>query len=78
MTTKNLLDLRDRRHTFTDLEAKVFDVLIIGAGITGCGVARDVVHDELEEESVELRRRQRVGARQIEGVLGRDDEEEIV
>jgi glycerol-3-phosphate dehydrogenase len=35
------LDLRDRRASFAALEAERFDLLIIGAGITGCGVARD-------------------------------------
>ncbi|RJP18705.1 MAG: glycerol-3-phosphate dehydrogenase/oxidase [Candidatus Abyssobacteria bacterium SURF_5] len=35
------LDLRDRRKSFGRLEEQVFDVLVIGAGITGCGIARD-------------------------------------
>lgn len=35
------LDLRDRAALFRTLEGQVFDVLIIGAGITGAGVARD-------------------------------------
>jgi len=35
------LDLRDRKASFAALEAETFDVLIIGAGITGCGIARD-------------------------------------
>ena len=34
-------DLRDRRAGFAALEAETFDLLIIGAGITGCGTARD-------------------------------------
>lgn len=41
MADKNALDLRDRRGAFAELEAQTFDILIIGAGITGCGVARD-------------------------------------
>ncbi len=41
LSEKNTLDLRDRRGAFAELEAQVFDILIIGAGITGCGVARD-------------------------------------
>ena len=41
MIEKNSLDLRNRRSDFARLEAKIFDILIIGAGITGCGVARD-------------------------------------
>lgn len=35
------LDLRNRRGLFSALEGEVFDLLIIGAGITGTGVARD-------------------------------------
>ncbi len=35
------LDLRNRRATFAALRDEEFDVLVIGAGITGCGVARD-------------------------------------
>jgi glycerol-3-phosphate dehydrogenase len=35
------LDLRDRIGGFASLEGELFDLLIIGAGITGCGVARD-------------------------------------
>lgn len=44
MTSKNKprLDLRDRKAGFSALEAETFDVLIIGAGITGCGTARDL------------------------------------
>ena len=41
MDRNNSLDLRDRHGAFADLEAQTFDLLIIGAGITGCGVARD-------------------------------------
>ena len=35
------LDLRNRKALFSSLEGEVFDLLIIGAGITGTGVARD-------------------------------------
>ena len=35
------LDLRDRAALFARLEAESFDVLVIGAGITGAGIARD-------------------------------------
>ncbi len=38
MTT---LDFRNRRALFAALESAPFDLLVIGAGITGCGVARD-------------------------------------
>ncbi len=35
------LNFIDRRASFKALEAEEFDVLVIGAGITGCGTARD-------------------------------------
>jgi glycerol-3-phosphate dehydrogenase len=35
------LDLRNRSALFSVLEGEVFDLLIIGAGITGSGIARD-------------------------------------
>lgn len=35
------LDFRDRSVVFARLEAETFDLLVIGAGITGCGIARD-------------------------------------
>lgn len=35
------LDFRDRAAAFAALERDVFDILVIGAGITGAGVARD-------------------------------------
>lgn len=41
MKKKDSLDLRDRHRSFAEIEAQRFDILIIGAGITGCGVARD-------------------------------------
>ena len=41
MTTINALDLRDRDALFDEMEARVFDLAIIGGGITGAGVARD-------------------------------------
>ena len=37
----NSLDFRNRSGVFSALEDAPFDVLVIGAGITGCGVARD-------------------------------------
>ncbi len=39
--TENHLDLRDRYATFAALEGAVFDLLVIGGGITGAGIARD-------------------------------------
>lgn len=41
MSKKNTLDLRNRRAAFAELDSQTFDILIIGGGITGCGVARD-------------------------------------
>jgi len=38
---KTSLDFRNREAGFKALEAGTFDLLVIGAGITGCGVARD-------------------------------------
>ncbi len=35
------LDFRDRAGRFSALEDRVFDLLVIGAGITGAGIARD-------------------------------------
>ena len=35
------LDLRNRKALFSALEGEVFDLLIIGAGITGTGIDRD-------------------------------------
>lgn len=35
------LDLRNRSKTFAAMEEQIFDLLVIGAGITGAGVARD-------------------------------------
>ena len=39
--TANYLDLRDRTATFSALKSEVFDILVIGGGITGAGIARD-------------------------------------
>jgi glycerol-3-phosphate dehydrogenase len=39
--TGSALDLRNRRAGFAALEAETFDLLVIGGGITGAGVARD-------------------------------------
>ena len=37
MGRKNILDLRNRRAAFAELDAQTFDILIIGGGITGSG-----------------------------------------
>ncbi|PLW66778.1 glycerol-3-phosphate dehydrogenase/oxidase [Pseudohalioglobus lutimaris] len=39
--TSTHLDLRDRAATFTALKADTFDMLVIGGGITGAGIARE-------------------------------------
>ncbi|MBT4641909.1 MAG: glycerol-3-phosphate dehydrogenase/oxidase [Deltaproteobacteria bacterium] len=41
MLKSTALNLTDRQQSFAALGAETFDVLIIGAGITGCGIARD-------------------------------------
>lgn len=35
------LDFRDRKSLYGSLQGGTFDILVIGAGITGCGIARD-------------------------------------
>lgn len=49
------LDFRDRTATFDELEQGVFDVVVIGAGITGAGVARDAALRGLRVALVESR-----------------------
>ena len=49
------LDLRDRRESFTALGRETFDVLIVGAGITGCGTARDAARRGLRVALVDAR-----------------------
>ena len=41
MTNASHLDLRDRARLIRALEESTFDLLVIGGGITGAGVARD-------------------------------------
>ena len=41
MRATNDLNLSNRTKTFQQLEAQVFDLLVIGGGITGAGIARD-------------------------------------
>lgn len=41
MNTATALDFKDRSTGFNTLEDGIYDVLVIGAGITGCGIARD-------------------------------------
>ena len=49
------LDLRDRTRLFALLEADVFDVAVIGGGITGAGIARDAAMRGLSVALVEAR-----------------------
>ncbi|MBW1984327.1 MAG: FAD-dependent oxidoreductase [Deltaproteobacteria bacterium] len=41
MPNKSEIDATRREQTLATLQRERFDVLVIGAGITGCGVARD-------------------------------------
>ncbi|MGH7010912.1 MAG: FAD-dependent oxidoreductase, partial [Caulobacteraceae bacterium] len=49
------LDLRDRSRLFAALEADVFDLAVIGGGITGAGIARDAAMRGLSVALVEAR-----------------------
>lgn len=53
MPAPSNLDFRDRAALINTLEADVFDVLIIGGGITGAGVARDAAMRGLSVALVE-------------------------
>ncbi|MBS1837554.1 MAG: glycerol-3-phosphate dehydrogenase/oxidase [Actinobacteria bacterium] len=54
-TAPGALDQRDRHAAFARLEADTFDVVVIGAGITGAGVARDAAQRGLRVALVEAR-----------------------
>lgn len=49
------LDLRDRAASFAALEAEPFDLLVVGAGITGAGIARDAALRGLHTALVDAR-----------------------
>lgn len=49
------LDFRDRAKVFAALEAETFDLLVIGGGVTGAGVARDAAMRGLKVAMVEAR-----------------------
>src|SRR6476646_10438406 len=49
------LDFRDRGKLFAALERETFDVLVIGGGVTGAGVARDAAMRGLKVALVEAR-----------------------
>jgi glycerol-3-phosphate dehydrogenase len=49
------LDFRNRGKVFQDLDARVFDLIVIGGGVTGAGVARDAAMRGLSVALVEAR-----------------------
>lgn len=49
------LDFRDRGRVFAALEAQTFDLIVIGGGVTGAGVARDAAMRGLAVALVEAR-----------------------
>ena len=49
------LDFRDREKLFASLVAQTFDLLVIGGGVTGAGVARDAAMRGLKVALVEAR-----------------------
>jgi len=55
MNTSSHMDLRDRAAIFRELESKVFDILVIGGGITGAGIARDAAMRGLSVALIEAR-----------------------
>ena len=55
MTAPAFLDLRDRDTLFDTLGASVFDLAIIGGGITGAGIARDAAMRGLSVALIEAR-----------------------
>lgn len=55
MSTASHMDLRDRAALFSGLEGRVFDILVIGGGITGAGIARDAAMRGLSVALIEAR-----------------------
>jgi len=55
VTAPAAIDATRRSCTLAELERRVFDIVVIGAGITGCGVARDAAMRGLEVALVEAR-----------------------
>jgi glycerol-3-phosphate dehydrogenase len=49
------LDFRDRSRLFADLDGRRFDLLIVGGGVTGAGVARDAAMRGMSVALVEAR-----------------------
>jgi glycerol-3-phosphate dehydrogenase len=55
MSEASHLDLRDRAALLRSLEAQSFDLLVIGGGITGAGIARDAAMRGLSVALIEAR-----------------------
>lgn len=55
MNQASHLDLRDRQAVLRALEGQVFDLLVIGGGITGAGIARDAAMRGLTVALIEAR-----------------------
>ncbi|MBX9644580.1 MAG: glycerol-3-phosphate dehydrogenase/oxidase [Novosphingobium sp.] len=55
MSQASHLDLRDRQALLRALESKTFDLLVIGGGITGAGIARDAAMRGLSVALIEAR-----------------------
>ncbi len=55
MTGNSAIDATQREKTLANLQSEQFDVLVIGAGITGCGIARDVAMRGLQVALVDAR-----------------------
>ncbi len=53
--TDTAVDARCRRAQFAELEARTFDIAVIGGGITGAGIARDAAMRGLSVALVEAR-----------------------
>lgn len=53
--TRTALDARQRAQVFAELESRMFDLAVIGGGITGAGIARDAAMRGLSVALVEAR-----------------------
>ena len=50
-TNEDVLDFRNRTKTFADLEQQEYDLLVIGAGISGAGCGARCRHARFERLS---------------------------
>lgn len=55
LTTADRIDARDRANRFASLERQRYDVIVIGGGVTGAGIARDAALRGLSVALVEAR-----------------------